>query len=905
MVTGRADRGALSLAGLKQELTLAKVAAGVGIGVLGTFLSWLISRPFKEISLGRYLWPWGVLVFLLLVVLLLGVDNARLRFRRKASKPPHEETARQQVHALDPSSVIGRDQEIDEVVAFVRSDDRKFLCLYGPGGVGKTTVARAALARLADIRTGFVDVTAVEERGRDPSAVDQAFAVAVATHGLGVPLVGREPPVACVANSLQLLTTPTVLVIDNVEQVAGRAAPIIHDWVLQSPLARVIVTSRVELEVGTERLLEIGVFNLHPLDLDPVVALRDPGPAIELFRRRRSDRLPSFGLDEQNIRRVNSICHAVGGLALGIELAAAVRRSLAEIEVGISERSDFLASSRADLPLRQRSLAAAIDWSLQLLEPDAYSLVLQLSVAPGELDDDAIARIARLPAGARPLEELVSQLVGAQLLVRKERGERSTYRQRIEVRRRCAERRRKSTRDEDRSAWSRFAGEFMKRAEDAESERYGPRLGPALDRLERDYDNLLAVVQRAEPTDPTVAARAALPLEWMVAIRRPAEPRRKTLTSLEASVPSDQRVLLTRLRTAISAICWERWVRFGEPLRDPTRDWSDRALEAADGIDDHLAIGQAYRQRAVVAFHANQPDNAAAALESAVGHFVQARQFAAVADAYALWTQLPPVGAHKDKLEEAKRALPAGGSQWAEYQVLTAEFNLWQQSSQASRSIDMRRITGELRRLAEDIGSPVLLSQALHASALLESELGAQDRALEAFRAKADLERAAGSTVALGMTMNAMAATLLRREPVSNKDLDEAIRLLDEALPLVEGRGLGWQLAYVRSNRGLALLQRGRPKEAQMDSTAAVAYFEELLAFDRPSAFIHAIAHVQILAAVGDTQGAAMWAEKAKQLATQAGFGEASTSQEIRRRAKWLRQYQSERDHRVAGGRDS
>ncbi|HSF29368.1 MAG TPA: ATP-binding protein [Candidatus Tectomicrobia bacterium] len=125
--------------------------------------------------------------------------------------------------------------------------ERSFLCLHGPGGVGKTTVARAVLGRLHHLRMAFV-----KERNLDSFAVDQAFAVGVATQ-LGVLLVGREFPVEAVASALRLLETRTVVVIDNVEQVRKRAAPVIHRWVQESPLARVIVTSRVELDVGTER----------------------------------------------------------------------------------------------------------------------------------------------------------------------------------------------------------------------------------------------------------------------------------------------------------------------------------------------------------------------------------------------------------------------------------------------------------------------------------------------------------------------------------------------------------------------------------------------------------------------------------------------------------------------------
>lgn len=207
----------------------------------------------------------------------------------------------------------------------------------------------------------------------------------------------------------------------------------------------------------------------------------------------------------------NRICDAVGGLPLGIELASAVERSLAEIDAGIRESSEFLASSRPDLPSRQKSLAETIDWSIRLLDDDeGRSLLFQLSVAPGDLDDEAIRDIAVIHGNTRRIHELLSGLVGAKLLVRRERGGRSTYRETVEVRRRCRERRLSARGEVEGGAWSRFAATFLVRAESAYNRRYGADVRQGLDALERDYDNLLSVATISEPTDPTIAAKVAL-----------------------------------------------------------------------------------------------------------------------------------------------------------------------------------------------------------------------------------------------------------------------------------------------------------------------------------------------------------------------------------------------------------
>jgi hypothetical protein len=89
-------------------------------------------------------------------------------------------------------------------------------------------------------------------------------------------------------------------------------------------------------------------------------------------------------------------------------------------------------------------------------------------------------------------------------------------------------------REVEGGAWSRFAATFLVRAESAYNRRYGADVRQGLDALERDYDNLLSVATISEPTDPTIAAKVALYLAWLIGIRRPAEPRLETLEKLVA-----------------------------------------------------------------------------------------------------------------------------------------------------------------------------------------------------------------------------------------------------------------------------------------------------------------------------------------------------------------------------------
>jgi tetratricopeptide (TPR) repeat protein len=206
-------------------------------------------------------------------------------------------------------------------------------------------------------------------------------------------------------------------------------------------------------------------------------------------------------------------------------------------------------------------------------------------------------------------------------------------------------------------------------------------------------------------------------------------------------------------------------------------------------------------------------------------------------------------------------------------------------------STDMRNVTAQLTQIAEDIGSIPLRTRSLHVDALLESELDDQDRAFDALAKKAELERDAGSTIELGMTMGNMAAVLLRRWPLSSDTLDKAIKLLDEALPLIEGRGLTRDVALHYGNLGWALFNRGRFPEALVNSEKAIAHFRDLLDWDKPNAFIQAVMHAQICDGIRNASRAKSWAATARRLGDENGFNEDSQSPELRRHAQWLREY--------------
>jgi predicted ATPase/class 3 adenylate cyclase len=246
---------------------------------------------------------------------------------------------------------VGRDQELDDLAAMIEAGGR-LVTITGPGGIGKTTVARA-LARRVRERFGdgvwFVDLSQVTDRG------------------------GFEPALAAVlgirtAVAEHLRDQVVLVVLDNFEQILA-AAESVHQLIESCPRAVMVVTSRQALRLQDE----------HEYPLAPLPDL----PAITLFRSRAQATLPGFRAADDELAE---LCRRLDGVPLAIELAAARVKLLTveQLHGRLDQRLALLTGGARDLPARQRTLEATIDWSYQLLDPQERTLFAQLSVFSGD-----------------------------------------------------------------------------------------------------------------------------------------------------------------------------------------------------------------------------------------------------------------------------------------------------------------------------------------------------------------------------------------------------------------------------------------------------------------------------------------------------------------------------------------
>jgi predicted ATPase/class 3 adenylate cyclase len=289
-------------------------------------------------------------------------------FQLGSGEFPALKTLHQTNLPVQPTPLVGRDGELAEAGALLRGN--RLVTLVGPGGSGKTRLAlQLAAEAVEDFEGGvfWVPLQAVA----DPRLVEPTIAQSIgARDGVADFLRGRK----------------VLLLIDNLEQVL-EAAPNLAELLRETSGVKLLATSREPLNLAGEQR-----FPVDPLPEDD---------AITLFLERARAVDPGFSTSPA----VGEICRRLDGLPLALELAAArVSVLSAEDLAGRLERAlPLLTGGARDVPERQRTLRAAIEWSYELLTEDEQRAFRSLAVFAGSFDLGAVS-----PVGGVDLDVLQS-----------------------------------------------------------------------------------------------------------------------------------------------------------------------------------------------------------------------------------------------------------------------------------------------------------------------------------------------------------------------------------------------------------------------------------------------------------------------------------------------------------------
>ena len=486
-----------------------------------------------------------------------GTDLKRLERRILEQDPALDATPARPAHTrlpTPPTALVGRDAEVEAVVALLARPDVRLVTLTGGGGIGKTRlaleVARAAAPRFPD-GAFYVPLASLA----DPALVLPAIARAIGlTEGGGVPL--EEALAARLAEGDRLV------LLDNLEHLLEGVGAL-GALVAAAPGLTLLATSRRPLRLYGE----------HRFAVPPLA----PEAAEQLF----VDRARAAGALVETGNPVGLLCQRLDGLPLAIELAAAraSQDDLAELLSRMDERLELLTEGAVDQPERHQTLRATLAWSEERLPSGARALFARLAVFAGGWTIDAADAIC---GDGEDVVAGLAALVDASL-VEVERD--ATARQIMLETVRVYAGERLELSGEPSTLRRRHADWFLALAEEAEPHLRG-RPGSWLDRLERDHANLRAALDALEGEGDAVAALRLAGALWRFWYLHGhlAEGRRR----LERALGADASTSPARARALLGATVMA--VNLGDPAA--SRAWAEEALALHTTLND--AWGAAY-----------------------------------------------------------------------------------------------------------------------------------------------------------------------------------------------------------------------------------------------------------------------------------------------------------------------
>ena len=390
-----------------------------------------------------------------------------------------------------PARLIGRERELTTVAGLLRRPDVRILTITGAGGAGKTSLALAAATEAGGAFSDGVVLVPLASL-RDPRLVMATVAGAFGLHDTTqAELLPRL--------LTRLASRNILLMLDNFEHLLPACVEV-AELAAACPAVTVLTTSRIALRLRMEHQFRV-----------PALAA---AAAVQLFTERARAVDASFAPDAAAHDAITQVCARLDGMPLAIELAAARIRLLPPPALlqRLGRQLQLLADGPRDLPERQRTMRATIDWSYRLLGEGERHLFAELAVFEGGCTLDAIEAVCGPGHGPALLGRLAS-LAEQNLLVESGTGPRPRWQMQGTVAEYAAERLELSGGAED--ARRRHAEWAAALADEGAVGLEGAGQVEWLEQLDAEQDNMRAALRWAvDSQQVTLAAGLLGSLSW-------------------------------------------------------------------------------------------------------------------------------------------------------------------------------------------------------------------------------------------------------------------------------------------------------------------------------------------------------------------------------------------------------